>query len=71
MPFAAPGGRSVGVRLAGFLLLLAGWGLVLAALAMLVGATPRTIFVLAGFAVEILGLTLAALSHRMPAGEQP
>jgi hypothetical protein len=43
----------------GFLLMLAGWFLVLAALEMLSAATPRTLFVLAGFAVEALGLALA------------
>ena len=52
------------MRLAGFLLLLAGWGLVLAALAMLAAPGPRVVFVLAGCGVEILGLTLAALSYR-------
>ena len=38
--------------------MLAGWFLVLAALEMLGAATPRTLFVLAGFAVEVLGLAL-------------
>ncbi len=44
--------------------MLAGWGLVLAALAMLAAPAPRAAFVLAGCGVEILGLTLAALSYR-------
>ena len=52
------------MRLAGFLLLLAGWGLVVAALAMLAAPAARATFVLAGCGVEILGLTLAALSYR-------
>jgi hypothetical protein len=46
------------MRPIGFLLLLAGWFLVLAALEMLNAATSRAIFVLAGMAIEILGLML-------------
>jgi hypothetical protein len=46
------------MRPIGFLLLLAGWFLVLAALEMLNAATSRAIFVLAGMAIEILGLAL-------------
>lgn len=42
----------------GFLLMLAGWVIVLAALEMLGAATPRALFVLAGLAVEVLGLAL-------------
>lgn len=42
----------------GFLLLLAGWFLVLAALEMLSTATPRAIFALSGVAIEVLGLVL-------------
>jgi len=57
------------MRLAGFLLMLAGWALVLTALAVLASAAPRTSFVLAGFAVEILGFILAARAHRTLAGE--
>ncbi len=51
------------MKLAGFLLLLAGWGIVLAALAMLRSAAPQAGFVLAGLAVEILGLILVFRSH--------
>jgi hypothetical protein len=57
------------MRLAGFLLLLAGWALIVTALAILHPSAPRTAFVLAGFGVEILGLVLAARAHRMLAGE--
>ena len=46
------------MRPIGFLLLLAGWFLGLAALEMLNAATSRAIFVLAGMAIEILGLML-------------
>jgi len=50
------------MKLGGFLLLLSGWGIVLAALAMLHG-TATSIFVLAGVAVEIIGLVLVARAH--------
>jgi hypothetical protein len=51
------------MKLAGFLLLPAGWALVLAAIALLGAAGPRGAFLLAGVAVEVLGLVLAARSH--------
>lgn len=50
-------------RLIGFLLLPAGWGLVLAAIGMLHSDGPRAAFVLAGVAVELLGLILLARAH--------
>ena len=49
---------SLMMKLVGFLLLLAGWFLVLAALEMLSAPMPRVLFVLAGFAIEVLGLAL-------------
>ena len=52
------------MKLAGFLLLLAGWGIALAAVALL-KAEPRTAFVLAGTAVELLGLILVARQHKI------
>jgi hypothetical protein len=51
------------MRLVGFLLLVAGWGLVLAALGMLKADASRNAFVLAGVAVELLGLVLLARAH--------
>lgn len=51
------------MRLAGFLLLLAGWGIVLAALALLSPAMVRTLFVLAGLGVEVLGIALVIRSY--------
>lgn len=54
------------MRIAGFLLLLSGWGLVAAALALLPAAASRLIFLLAGIAVELLGLVLAFRSHLTP-----
>ena len=54
----------------GFLLLLAGWGLVLTAIAMLAASAPRIAFVLAGIGVEILGLVLVIRAHPAPRGER-
>lgn len=50
------------MKLIGFLLLLSGWGIVLAALAMLHGAAVSA-FILAALGVEILGLVLVARAH--------
>ena len=58
------------MKQAGFLLLLAGWGIVLAALALLRSAPPRTGFVLAGSGVEVLGLILVVRSHLVTRGER-
>jgi len=54
------------MKAAGFLLLPAGWVLVLAAIALLPTAGPRGAFLLAGVGVEVLGLVLAARSHLTP-----
>jgi len=51
------------MKLTGFLLLLAGWMIVLSALVLLRSASARTDFVVAGLAVEILGLVLVVRSH--------
>jgi hypothetical protein len=51
------------MKLVGFLLLLAGWLLVLAALEMLSAPRPRVLFVIAGFAIEVLGLALVFRAH--------
>jgi hypothetical protein len=56
------------MKLLGFFLLFAGWILVISALVMLGQAAPRTIFVLAGMGVEIVGLVLMARSHLMLRG---
>jgi hypothetical protein len=58
------------MKLSGFLLLLAGWGIVLSALALLTAEGPRAAFVLAGIGVEILGLFLFARSHLVPQKER-
>jgi hypothetical protein len=53
------------MRLAGFLLLLAGWGIVLSAIALLRASSPIAGFVAAGTGVEVLGLVLVIRSHRL------
>jgi Skp family chaperone for outer membrane proteins len=53
------------MKLTGFLLLVAGWLIVLAAMAMLRSAAPMAAFVLAGVAVEALGLALAFRAHML------
>jgi hypothetical protein len=62
------------MKLGGFLLLLAGWGIVLVAVVLLPVASTQSSFVLAGVGVEVLGLTLVARSHldpRMGKGSHP
>jgi hypothetical protein len=51
------------MKAAGFFLLFAGWMIVVFAVVLLPAASARTAFVLAGIAVEILGLYLAVQSH--------
>ncbi len=58
------------MKFVGFLLLLAGWGIVLAAVVLLASALPRTGFVLAGVGVEVLGLILVVRSHLVLRGER-
>jgi hypothetical protein len=59
-----------GMKVAGFLLLLAGWGLVLSALILLASGVARSAFVMMGVGVEALGLTLAVRSHLIPRRER-
>ena len=56
------------MKLFGFLLLLAGWGIVLTALALLKTDAPRASFVLAGVGVEIVGLVLVVRAHPIRRG---
>jgi hypothetical protein len=51
------------MKLTGFLLQLAGWTIVVAAVALLPSSGARVAFVLAGLATELLGLSLAIRSH--------
>ena len=50
------------MKLSGFLLLLSGWAIVVAAMALLHGSALSA-FIIAGLAVEVLGLALFAKSH--------
>ena len=47
------------MKLAGMLLLLAGWGIVVSAVVLFPRPTTRALFVLAGLGVQGLGLILA------------
>jgi len=58
------------MKAVGFLMLLAGWLLVLAAIVLLASPVLRTAFVLAGIAVEALGMILAFRSHQIPREEK-
>lgn len=58
------------MKVAGFFLLLAGGGLVLAAVALLATSLPRTGFVLAGVGVEALGMVLVARAHLPEHGDR-
>jgi len=51
------------MKLAGLLLLVAGWGIVISAVALLPSPMARAGFVLAGMVVELLGLNLMVYSH--------
>ena len=57
------------MKFLGFMLLLAGWGIVVCALALL-QAGPRVAFVLAGVGVEVLGLGLVIRAHPVVRGEE-
>ncbi|HTR47371.1 MAG TPA: hypothetical protein VMM16_08315 [Verrucomicrobiae bacterium] len=57
------------MKILGFLLLLSGWTIALAAVALLAQEAPRTAFVLAGFGVEIVGLVLVIRAHPIRRGE--
>ena len=48
----------------GFVLLVSGWALVLAALVLLAGLSQRFAFVLAGIAVEGLGIFMLANEYK-------
>jgi Flp pilus assembly protein TadB len=58
------------MKVLGFLMLLAGWFLVLAAIVLFAAPPLRAAFVLAGMAVEDLGLILAFRSHLNPREEK-
>ena len=51
------------MKVAGLLLLVAGWAIVVAAVVLLPSGGARVGFVVAGLAVELFGLGLAVRSH--------
>lgn len=57
------------MKFLGFLLLLAGWGIVLTAIGLLAASPLRVVFVLSGIGVEILGLVLVIRAHPAQRGE--
>jgi hypothetical protein len=61
-------GGTKSMKLAGLLLLPAGWLLVICALVLLAAPAPRGVFVSAGVAVEILGLVLLVRAHLADGG---
>ena len=58
------------MKLAGFLFLLAGWAIVVAAVVLLPPANPRAIFVVAGVGVQIIGLALLIRSNPLAGMEK-
>ena len=58
------------MKLGACLLLLSGFFLVLASLALLSSIEQRSAFVVAGFAVEVLGLSLLTQAYRTMRREQ-
>jgi hypothetical protein len=57
------------MRYAGFLFLMSGWVIVLAAVILLSSAALAG-FVLVGFALQLVGLTLVVRSHVIPHGDK-
>lgn len=57
------------MKLAGILLLPAGWLLVICALVLLGAPAPRVVFVFAGAGVEVLGFVLFSRAHLAARGE--
>jgi hypothetical protein len=58
--------RSISMKLAGFLLLLAGGVIAAASIAILTAKTAMTGFLLAGIAVELIGIALVFRAHMPP-----
>ena len=58
------------MKLLGFLLLLAGWAIVLTALVLLSRELARNVFVLAGLSVEFVGIVLVFRAHPVLRGEE-
>lgn len=59
------------MRIAGVLLMPAGWAIALAAVALLPPGAGRAAFLFAGLAVEGLGVALIARLHATAGGDEP
>ena len=59
------------MKLAGLLLLVSGWLLVLLAVVLLHAEASRAVFVLAGMGVQVLGLVLVFRVHLPSSGSRP
>lgn len=60
----------IAMKAVGFLLLLAGWLLALAAIVLFPSQPLRAVFVFAALGVEAVGLTLAFRAHLIPREEK-
>lgn len=58
------------MKLLGFLLLLSGWIITFASIAMLAAGAPRVVFLLLGLGVEVIGLVLVARAHPLLRGSR-
>jgi hypothetical protein len=58
------------MKFAGILLLLAGWAIVLTAVIILTAGAARAVFIVAGLAVQFMGLALLIRSHSLLRGQQ-
>jgi hypothetical protein len=56
------------MKLLGFVLLMAGWGIVISALVLLTKDAARAAFVIAGIGVEVTGIVLVVRAHPAPRG---
>jgi hypothetical protein len=56
------------MKIAGLLLLVAGWLLTILAVILLRSETSRAAFVLAGMSVQVLAVVLVFRAHRLPRG---
>jgi len=57
------------MKVLGFLLLLAGWAIAFAAVVLLRTELQRSMFVMAGIGVEVLGMILVVRAHEPPKGQ--
>jgi len=63
-------GEGSSMKLAGLLMLVSGWLLIVATIALLGAAPLRAAFIAAGVAVEAIGLGLLVRSHLILRGDQ-